>query len=545
MQPRAPHDRDSADGVPGPGVHNRTDASAEDARRDSESGFHQSAGSRAEEALRQSEERLRLVIDTVPALIHTGRPDGYLDFFNQRWLDYVGFSLKDLAGWKWTTAIHPEDVAVMVEKWRASVATGKPYEHEARVRRADGEYRWMFLRKVPLRDERGNIVKWYGTSIDIEDRKRAEEQLRRSEAYLASGQRLSHTGSWALNLSSGELYWSQETYRLFGFDPAKTTATLNEAFLERIHPEDRSRIEQDIKGAAAHKKPYGTDYRIVLPDGQTRYIHDVVNPVTNEAGQVIERYGLAMDVTERKQAEESLRQLSDRLLHAQDEERRRIARELHDATAQSLAALAINLGVVETSSRELKPPARNALADSFALVESCTREIRTIAYLMHPPLLNELGLASALRWYVRGFAERSGIHVKLEIAAKVGRVPDDMALALYRVVQEGLANIHRHSGSPSATIRLARSATTIRLRIEDSGRGISSGDVLRSPGGRASEPATGVGIAGMRERVRQLGGELEVRSGKARKSGRIGTRLTVVLPLKKREPAGPAKRRTS
>jgi PAS domain S-box-containing protein len=127
----------------------------------------------------------QLLVDSVPALIHTGLPDGYLDFFNQTWLNYVGASLEDLAGWKWTARIHPEDAAAMVEKWRASIATGEPFEHEARVRRADGEYRWMIHRKVALRDERGNIAKWYGSSIDVEDRKRAEEAVRRSEAYLA------------------------------------------------------------------------------------------------------------------------------------------------------------------------------------------------------------------------------------------------------------------------------------------------------------------------------------------------------------------------
>jgi PAS domain S-box-containing protein len=133
---------------------------------------------RAEEALRQSEDHLRLVIDTVPALIHTGRPDGYLDYFNRRWLDYVGLPLEEVAGWKWTEVNHPDDVAATVGEWRRSIATGKPFEHESRLRRADGEYRWMLHRKVPLRDERGNIVKWYGSSVDIEDRKRAEEGLR-------------------------------------------------------------------------------------------------------------------------------------------------------------------------------------------------------------------------------------------------------------------------------------------------------------------------------------------------------------------------------
>lgn len=131
---------------------------------------------------RQSEEHLRLVIDATPAMLHSARPDGYLDFFNKRWLEYVGLSLDDLCGWGWTRVVHPHDVDDEVRKWRSSLATGEPFEAEARVRRADGEYRLMLHRKVPVRDEQGNIVKWYGSAIDIEDRRRAEDSLRKSEA---------------------------------------------------------------------------------------------------------------------------------------------------------------------------------------------------------------------------------------------------------------------------------------------------------------------------------------------------------------------------
>jgi PAS domain S-box-containing protein len=136
-----------------------------------------------------AEDRLRLVIDTTPALIHSGRPDGYLDFFNRRWLEYLGLSLEDICGWRWTNAIHPEDIEEIGSKWRTSLATGEPFEAEARVRRADGEYRRLLHRTVPLRDERGNIIQWYGSSIDIEDRRRAEDAVRRSEVNLAEAQK--------------------------------------------------------------------------------------------------------------------------------------------------------------------------------------------------------------------------------------------------------------------------------------------------------------------------------------------------------------------
>src|SRR6202162_5578050 len=149
---------------------------------------------------------LQLLVDSAPSLIHTGRPDGHLDFFNQTWLRYVGQPLKDLQGWKWTGFIHPEDVEGIVERWRASLASGEPFIYEARVLRADGEYRWMLHHKVAVRDGGGQVAKWYGSSIDIEDRKRAEAQLsqstlelQRSEFYLAEGQRLAHPGGWAFN----------------------------------------------------------------------------------------------------------------------------------------------------------------------------------------------------------------------------------------------------------------------------------------------------------------------------------------------------------
>src|SRR5712672_1850707 len=169
----------------------------------------------------QGSERLnaQLLVDSIPALIHTGRPDGYLDYFNRPWLEYLGVTLEKVAGWNWTAYIHPEDVEGIVSRWRACLATGEVFEYETRVRSANGHYRWMFHRKVPLRDANGTIVKWYGSSLDIDERKTAEEALRTSQAYLAEAQKLSHTGSWA-NSANGPKYWSEECYRVLGFDPA-------------------------------------------------------------------------------------------------------------------------------------------------------------------------------------------------------------------------------------------------------------------------------------------------------------------------------------
>ncbi|HTP05243.1 MAG TPA: sigma 54-interacting transcriptional regulator [Nitrospirota bacterium] len=249
----------------------------------------------------------QLLVDSVPALIHTGLPDGYLDFFNQTWLNYVGASLEDLAGWKWTARIHPEDAAAMVEKWRASIATGEPFEHEARVRRADGEYRWMIHRKVALRDERGNILKWYGTSIDIEDRKRAEEAVRRSEAYMAEAQMISHTASFVYSPGSRKtLYWSEELFRIFELDPRHGIPDYDES-RRLVHPDDLDRVSESCLQGFREKADFTQDFRLLLRDGIVKHLHVIWHPALDKAGEVVEYFGTAMDVTERKHAEEALR----------------------------------------------------------------------------------------------------------------------------------------------------------------------------------------------------------------------------------------------
>jgi PAS domain S-box-containing protein len=272
-------------------------------------------------ARRDQTANLQLLVDSAPSLIHTGGPDGYLDFFNQTWLKYVGCPLEDLLGWKWTAYIHPEDVEGIVARWRASLASGEPFLYETRVRRADGEYRWMLHHKVAARDEYGRIVKWYGSSIDIEDRKRAEEQLRqssqelqRSEFYLAEGQRLAHMGSWAFD-PGGFGYWSPELFRMHGLDPAGKPPTLQE-YLNYIHPQDRESMANLIERLAAKATSFDATKRIVRPDGEVRYIRCVGAPIA-ENGNLKKYVGSALDVTEHELLTQELRRREAFLAEAQ------------------------------------------------------------------------------------------------------------------------------------------------------------------------------------------------------------------------------------
>ena len=238
------------------------------------------------------------------------------------------------------------------------------------------------------------------------------------------------------------------------------------------------------------------------------------------------RKGLEQRVEDRTaeldSANQSLGDLTGRLLHLQDEERRRIARELHDSVGQSLAALSMNLSSLEADFDRLRKTGER-LSDSASLVKGVSTEIRTISHLLHPPLLDEAGLAFALRWYIEGFSERSKIHVALELPEEIGRLPRDLETAIFRLVQECLTNVHRHSGSPGATVRIVRETEGVLLEVRDRGKGIPSEkeEELMSGG------TPGVGIRGMRERVRQLGGSLQVNSDGA---GR-GTRILAKIPV--------------
>jgi PAS domain S-box-containing protein len=257
---------------------------------------------KAFDEIKKSEDRLRLVVDTIPALVWRATPDGIPDFLNQQALDYTGLSL-DQAETGWPRAFHPEDKKGMLQKWSAIRESGVPGELEARLRRFDGEYRWFLFRAVPLRDELGNIAKWYGSSTDIEDRKRAEEELRRSEAELAEAQRVSQTGSFVWNVSTGERVGSMEFFRILGFDQPRSVTF--EMVLQRTHPEDRAQVERTIYRTSRAERDLDYEHRLLMPDGSVKYVHVVAHAGRNRANQ-LEYIGAVVDVTATKQAQEKL-----------------------------------------------------------------------------------------------------------------------------------------------------------------------------------------------------------------------------------------------
>jgi two-component system, NarL family, sensor kinase len=352
---------------------------------------------------------------------------------------------------------------------------------------------------------------------DITERKRAEEALQKTEKQFSAILNHSPNLIFLKDMEGRYLFINKEYRKTFHF-------TRDQIYGKKdieVFPPDQAAVFRgsDLQVLQARASMEFEEVAVHDDGPHTSIVQKF--PLFGARGEMYAICGFVTDITERKRTEQELRRLSGQLLRLQDEERRKIARDLHDSTGQNLVALATMLGQLRASilSGEQKP--RRLLSECKALADRCIREVRTLSYLLHPPVLDEAGLEHAIRDYVKGLTQRSGIHVKLEISSLLGCMSRDVELALFRVVQESLTNIHRHSGSQQAKIRIDRNPN-LTLEISDSAqRGPAS--VPRED----EEPRfeVGVGIPSMQERVKLIGGRLDIDSGSH------GTTVRVTLPL--------------
>jgi len=466
-------------------------------------------------ALERSEEQYRLLFEKNLAGVYRTALDRHITDCNEAFVKVFGFASREevLAHPVQEFYFDPREPEAITARIRAETLSNL----EMRLKRRDGSPVWVLVNENLIEGEAGSQPFILGTIIDITQRKQAEEALQQSESHLRAIVETEPECVAKVASNGGLLQINPAGLAMI---EAESFAEVNgKSVLPLIVPEHRAAFEAFLQAVCSGNKT-NLEFEIVGLKGTRRWVESYAAPIADETGSIC-MLAVMRDLTERKQGEKALRGLSTRLLQLQDEERRRIARELHDAIGQNLVGLVANLTVAHRSAGKLNPKARQALSGSLEVAERSLNEMRTLSYLLHPPLLDEDGLASALAWYIKGFTERSGIKIDLKVSPNFGRLPKEVETTLFRVVQESLTNVHRHSKSPTARIWLARRATGVKLEITDKGQGMPA-KALHS--GNQKSGQLGVGIMGMSERARQLGGRLEIDS-----SGR-GTTVRVVIP---------------
>jgi PAS domain S-box-containing protein len=584
---------------------------------------------RYQQRIADSEIRFRTMAETVPGILFIAGPDGSCEYINRRFYDYTGRSAGGGLGFGWIDTVHPDDREQVLRSLTEPAGESGVLLHEGRLLAHDGTYRWFLGRSLAVRDEAGRVSKWFGSVTDVDDFKRANASLSRTNdrlsAVLSSISESYCTVDHLLKInyanSAAARFFGQEADQLIGcylpslapqfFGPdlaMRLCAASDQRIAIRTEVQSsqesgfwlelnaypwadgvgiffrdisrRKQIEHSLQ--AAREELQGiidawsacvavVDWNGIIVAGNAAWRRLCGESDANAAGAVGASYftvcaGQSLqfsdfkqvaagiwsvirgeaeefrsdhmckspqgslwfqirasrfeecgetrvaitheDITEIKRAEADLQALAGRLLQIQDEERRRLARELHDTTAQNLVAALLELDRLPEGWADVDPEAKARIDNVYSQLRRSLEEIRTLSYLLHPPLLEELGLASALRWYVRGFSERSRISVTLHVQSGLERLPETVERTLFRVVQEALTNIHRHSGSATAHVRLGWANDEIELEVADEGHGIARADF------NAVEDVytLGVGISGMRARLQQLGGRLELHS---------------------------------
>jgi PAS domain S-box-containing protein len=469
---------------------------------------------RAEEAVRRSEDRLRLVIDTIPQQIWSGPPDGSLDFCNAQWLSYMGFTQEEAQGEGWQRMLHPDDRERVVMAWEESVAKGTPYEQEERHRGAGGQYRWFLARGVPLRDTEGRIVRWYGTNTDIEDRKVAEGRIRLVIDTLPA------------------LVWSKS--------PDGSADFLNQRFREytglsveeglgwgwmmnAFHPEDRA--EEQWRAAFAAGQPFEKEARLRRADGSYRWFLHRAVPLRDEQGNVVKWYGTTTDIEDRRRTEEALQEAQDKLAHvtrtqAMGELAAAIAHEVN----QPLTAIVTNANF---SLRHLQSASPNPAELRTAITEIVNDATRASAVISRirglltkgTPRRTDLEVNPIIQEVItllRNELSRNRISLSTDLASDLPRVPGDpvqLQQVLINLIMNAIEAMRTTTGRPrELLIRSASKPDGVLVQVQDSGPGIApeQGDRIFGPFFTTKAEGTGMGLSISRSIIESHGGQLSL-----------------------------------
>jgi PAS domain S-box-containing protein len=476
---------------------------------------------RTEAELRDRTLQLDQLFDQAPEAIALLDGEDIVVRINRQFTALFGYTADEAVGQSIYGLVVPDDLRTDARRIRArALRRSERVELETVRQRKDGSQVPVLLVGTAV-NFAGQQLAQYLIYRDITEPKQLENQLRRSQAYLAEAERLTQTGSWAVDVATGEIvYWSAELYRICGLDPSRGIPT-REAALQLYHPEDRPKAREQIENAIHERRDHELPHRIIRPDGTTRHLHSLIHPVVNSAGAVIEIIGTTVDVTERRRAERALRRARERGLRANFtavlEERTRLAREIHDTLLQGFTGVALRL--VAAINRVAGPPeATAALRDVVELARMTLEDARRAVWDLRSPALEGGDLTATLRSVAEDCIRGTELTLAFESTGPP-RPVDPAAIAVaVRVVQEAITNAVKHAAAHTVQVHLAFEARGLRLAVSDDGRGFVVDPDLRAYGGHW-------GLLGMRERASQVRGRLRIRSSPGQ-----GTEVVFLAP---------------
>jgi len=481
------------------------------------------ARKQSEEALRRAELEYRTVADFTYDWEYWSNPDGTIR--------YMAPSCKRITGYSPDEFIHhpslireiilPIDRGAWDQHFRESRRGIPSHEIQFRIRTSGGQTRWIEHACQSVRGPQGEFLGYRVGNRDVTERKLAEDAARKKDQSLAEAQRIAHLGNWHWNIETNELAWSDEVYRIFGLLPQEFGATYD-AFLESVHPEDREAVKEAVNRSLADPSvPYSIEHRVIRPDGSERIVHEQGEVTFDDGGRAIRMIGTVLDITERKEAEmllqrsqEELRRLSVQVLSAQEEERKRIARELHDGIGQSLSALKFLLeNRLQSMEKNSLPGDLHALGSMVPMIQNAIEEVRRMQTDLRPPILDDLGILATISWFCREYEKvYADIQIERELQIQEAEIPGPLRTVIYRVLQEAMNNVAKHSRAKRVRLSLSKKrAGEIQLRVEDDGSGFDLQRALLE-----ERTGHGFGLNSMRERTELSGGSFSIESQRGR-----------------------------
>jgi len=475
---------------------------------------------RAEASARENEEKFRLLVTGIQdyAIIRLDL-DGRITTWNRGAEGLFGYTALEILGKPLTDLFQACDRDTPLNHLRVAHRDGH-LQDECQQLRRDGSIFWATADLTLLRNEDGQPRGYAMITRDITERRRQRQEIEQRDAQLNGFFSNAPVGLAIIGKDLRFQRINGPFSKLNGLPPEVNTGLHLRDVASNLAGEFEPLIGQVLATGTPVLNHETRGEAPANPGVQSCWLKSFF-PIIKEGDFVTQVGAIVQDVTPLKRAENAIRWLTGRLLQMRDDERRRLARDLHDSLGQILSAIKMNLSYLARDTSPLDERGRNAVTESRELIDSCIKEVRTLSHLLHPPMLDEVGLLPAIRWFVTGFSQRSGIDVKLDLPATLQRFPIELEIAIFRVVQEGLTNVHRHSGSPTAMVSLGVEDSQVHLKVIDHGRGIPSPALAA----RQEDSSIGIGLPGMRERTRQLGGKMEIDSSAE------GTAIHVTLPL--------------